>query len=81
MEKEPSGCVGDEDSRTGRGNPGGDAGCALAAPGGADTGTVVDTTHGGGPASTGGASRGSDASRGGGWWCKSWQWWKSWCKS
>ncbi|CAB3989052.1 Hypothetical predicted protein [Paramuricea clavata] len=50
---------------TGRGNPGGAAGDALAAPGGGAAASGGDATRGSGPASAGGARRGSDASRGG----------------
>ncbi|CAB4030061.1 Hypothetical predicted protein [Paramuricea clavata] len=65
MERNPSGCGGDEDGRTGRGNPGGAAGGVLAAPGGAGG----DATRGGGPVTAGGASRGGD-SRGTGGACR-----------
>ena len=61
MEEELSRCGGDEDGRTGRGNPGGAGGGGLAAPG--DAGADGDTSRGGGPADAGGASRGD--SRGG----------------
>ena len=63
MEEELSRCGGDEDGRTGRGNPGGAAGGGLAAPGGA--GADGDASRGGGPADAGSASRGRGDSRGG----------------